>query len=273
MKRKKYTFHHKPLWQKACIVAAGPLANFLLAIIILTFLFYGKTNPSSEIGRVLPDSAAAVSGLQAGDVITFINDNKIRKFSDISRVVKQNKAAPLEVIFMRDSTEHSAMVSPEVVEVTDPLGNAIEIGRLGIEAAMSDPLNFIGAFETASYETYIISVSILVALGEMVVGKRGVEELGGPLKIAQYSGQASKKGAVVLFWLIALLSISLGLINLFPIPMLDGGHLLYYIIEVLQGKPLAEKYQEYGFRLGLIVLIMLFVFVTFNDLRSLVWNS
>lgn len=270
---KKKTFHFKPLPQKAAIVAAGPFTNFLFTIVVLTFFFshYGKMESPTQIGEILGGGAAEEAGLHPGDVILSLDGEKVQNFSDIARIVSLNQGTAMEAVFLRDKVKQVMQITPHVVKVDDALGNEIKIGQIGIKAMEGNyvKLNVVQAIPEAVKETYFICTSTLKALGQMVKGQRGFEDLGGPIRIAKYSGQASKKGFATVLWLMALISANLGLINLFPIPALDGGHLLYYVIEALQGRPLAEKFQEYGLRFGIALIIALALFATFNDIRSL----
>ena len=270
---KKLTFHFKKLPQKAAIVAAGPVANFILTIAIITFFYsyYGKAIYQTQIGEVVAESAAAEAGLKEGDIILSLDGKKMNTFSDIAREISLNVGTPVEIKLLREKKEMTITATPKFTEIQDALGNTVQVGRLGIVTTEGEfeQLSLPKALVAASLETYYMGTSTLKAMGQMITGKRGLEGLGGPLRIAKYSGQASKQGFRTVLWLIALISVNLGLINLFPIPVLDGGHLLYYVIEVLQGKPLADKYQEYGFRVGLILIIALAIFATINDFRFL----
>lgn len=270
---KQKTFHFKSLPQKAAIVAAGPIANFIFTIVVVTFFFsyYGKVETPTQIGDVLEDSAAAEAGLLPGDVILAIDGSGVEGFSDIARIISLNPGTPADIHFSRDGEEQMKTITPKVTVTEDALGNEVKVGRLGIQAMEGNRIKLgIGqSVIEASKETYYICTGTLKALGQMITGKRGMEDLGGPIRIAKYSGQASKQGFAVMVWLMALISANLGLINLFPIPALDGGHLLYYVIEAVQGKPLAEKFQEYGFRFGIGLVIALAIFATFNDIRFL----
>ncbi len=272
---KQYSFHHKSLWKKALIVAAGPFANFVLAVAIMTamFSYYGKAYNSTEIGGVLEGSVAETEGLRVGDKILSINGSTVESFADISRIVSLHPEIAIEFIYEREGKETKTNITPALVEQKDLLGNKTKIGRLGITPTKTEqhtlPLSVPEAFSTSITEVYNISASTFTALGQMITGKRGTEDLGGPIRIAQYSAQAYKQGLVTVLWLMVVLSVNLGLVNLFPIPMLDGGHLMYYAIEAVRGKPMAQAFQEYGFRFGLLLLLGFFIFVTINDVLSL----
>lgn len=270
---KKISFHCKPLAVKAAIVAAGPLANFLLAIVILSFFFsyYGKPFATPQASVIVQGSAADQAGLLPGDIILTIDNAPVESFSDIQRIVSIHPEQPLEFVIKRQDTELTKTITPRLTETKDAFGNPIKVGQLGIASPeMAYKKYALGsAILLATRETYIISAATLSAIGQMIVGKRGTEDLGGAIQIARYSGQSTTKGFQTVLGFIAMLSINLGLLNLFPIPMLDGGHLLYYTIEAARGKPMAEQFQQYGLRFGMAIIIALFILSTFNDIRKL----
>ncbi len=267
------SFHHKRLGQRAAIVAAGPIANFLFAIVALTILFAtaGQSFTPPDVGGVQPGSAAERAGLQPGDLIVSINGSGIQRFEEIRQIVSMQPGAPLEMVVKRDGRTVELTATPDVREVTDRLGNTHRIGQLGImrggaETKRHDPLT---ALWQAGREVVGMVSGTFVALGQMVEGSRGTEELGGPLRIAQMSGEVAQSGWYPLIWFMTFLSVNLGLINLFPVPLLDGGHLMFYALEGLRGRPLGPKAQEYGFRIGLALVLTLMVFATWNDLVQL----
>jgi len=267
---KAVSFHHKPLGQRTAVVAAGPIANFLFAIIVLAGLFavYGQPFTPADIGRVQADSAAARAGLQPGDLIVEIDGTKIERFEQVQSIVQQAAGETLEVVVDRDGERLALMATPDTSTITDRFGNEHQIGllgvsRSGIEYRRHDPLT---AIWRAGEETVRITVGTLEAVGQMIAGTRGTEDIGGPLRIAQMSGEVAQTGLVSLIWFMAVLSVNLGLINLFPIPLLDGGHLLFYLFEFLRGRPLGDQIQEYGFRIGLALVLTLMLFATWNDL-------
>ncbi len=270
---KKHAFHTQPLSIKAAVVAAGPIANFILAIVILTGFYtaYGKPVTLPEISVVMEESAAAEAGIEVGDVITSIDGQEIESFGDIQRIVSINTGTPLSFIVKRGELEEVLRVTPHMKEREDIFGNIVKAPLIGIasESVSYRDLHAGNAFVEAVGETYFISTATLKAIGQMIVGERGVEELSGPLRIAKYSGQSVEQGMSTILWFMVILSVNLGLINLFPIPVLDGGHLLYYIIEAVRGKPMADKMQEWGFRVGIALVLSLAIFSTFNDLRHL----
>ncbi|MEM7225870.1 MAG: RIP metalloprotease RseP [Pseudomonadota bacterium] len=267
---KAQAFPYKRLGQRAWIVAGGPLANFLFAIVVLAglFTFVGQPFTPAVVGQVVPDSAAAEAGFQPNDKILEINAWGIDSFEDLQRIVSLSPGEPLEVLVERDGLPVELQVTPSVVEETDNFGNVNRIGRLGISRSGVDYIkrNPLSALYWATEETWSITMTTLKAVGQIITGSRSAAELGGPLRIAKMSGQVAETGMVPVIWFIAVLSINLGLINLFPIPMLDGGHLLFYAIEAVRGKPLGMRAQEYGLRIGLALVLGLMVFATWNDI-------
>lgn len=270
---KAVSFHHKTLSQRCWVVAGGPLANFLLAIVILTGLFawHGQPTTPPVVTGVQANSAAEEAGIRVGDRIVEINGEKISRFEQIRRMVQIGLNAPLELVIQRDGGKVEMTVRPELITAEDNLGNTYQTARLGIQAQGTEFVRH-GVVESLWYaveETGSLTMATLKAVWQIIVGTRSTDELGGPIRIAQMSGQVADISVVSVIWFMAILSVNLGLINLFPVPMLDGGHLLFYGIEALRGRPLGEKAQEYGFRIGLALVLSLFVFVTWNDLARL----
>ena len=270
---RKVSFFYKPLGQRAAIVGAGPLANFIFAIVVMSVLFatYGQPYMPPEIGRILPGSAAERAGMKVGDVVTSIDGNPIARFDDIRRLVELDAGTPMAIIVSRDGEPVSLSVTPTVVDD----GNGRQIGQLGVHGGTT--VKYIrrspaSAVFHAFSETWNLSTSTLGAMWQMVTRKRSADELGGPLRIAQLSGQVAQIGVGALLSFMAMLSVNLGLINLFPVPVLDGGHLLFYAAEAIRGKPLGQKAHEYGFRIGMALVLTLMVFATWNDLVHL-WRS
>jgi regulator of sigma E protease len=267
------SFHYKRLGQRVAIVAAGPAANFVFAIVVLAVLFmtFGQPYTPAEVGQVQPGSAAEQGGMRAGDVMISIDGRSIARFEDVQQVVRLNPGVPMAIVVRRDGQETELHITPSRTELTDRFGNRTEIGLLGIarsgmEYVKRDPLT---ALLQAGTETWDLTLGTLKAMWQIVIGTRAVDELGGPLRIAQMSGEVAQGGVVAIMWFMAVLSINLGLINLFPVPVLDGGHLLYYAAEAVRGKPLGQRAQEYGFRIGLALVLTLMVFATWNDLVHL----
>jgi regulator of sigma E protease len=266
-------FPHKRLGQRAAIVAAGPAANFLFAIVLLAGLFMTSGQPYTApvVDQVRPDSAAAAAGLQPGDRIVGVDGSRIDRFEELQRIVRLNPGTELSVTVMRDESRVQLTAVPERETITDSMGTEHTIGLLGVTSAGFEYRRHgpVQALVEAGEETWALTVGTLQAVGQIIGGNRSAEELGGPIKIAQMSGEVADAGATNLIWFMAVLSINLGLINLFPVPMLDGGHLLFYAIEGVRGKPLGEQAQEYGFRIGLALVLSLMLFVTWNDLTQL----
>ena len=270
IKEERVAFHTKSVRQRAAIVFAGPAANFLLAIIIFTFLFsfIGQPFTSPKIGMVHSGSAADLAGLRAGDVFREIDGRKIKRFEDVQQIVLLNTGTKLLIIVGRDGGNIKLEAQPEIVDQRDSSGNIHRVGRLGVSSVGRDYIRHdpLTAVWQAVVETYYITIGTLKAVKQFFAGERETKELGGPIKIAQISYDFAKLGFESLIWFIALLSINLGLINLFPIPMLDGGHLLFYAYEFVMRRPLGKRTQEAGLRIGLALVISLMIFVTVNDL-------
>lgn len=272
---KAVSFHYKTVGQRAAIVAAGPIVNFIFAIFAFAVLAgaVGTPKPLAAVGNVVKESVAEKVGLQPGDQFISIDGEMITYFSDLSRIVSANANRTVSIIINRDGNEIVLNAVPQSTVRTNAEGVEVEVGVLGVgynpEFVEYERQNPVMALKVGAERTYFVTVNILSYIGDMVSGRRGTDELGGPLRIAQISGEMAKQGFAEVIFLMAMLSVNLGLINLFPIPMLDGGHLAFYSIEALFGKPLGAKAQEYGFRFGLILVLMLVVFVTWNDLVHL----
>jgi regulator of sigma E protease len=268
------SFVHKTVGQRAAIVVAGPVANFLLAIVLLAALFatYGKPFSSNEIGVVRQESAAQAAGIVPGDRIVEVNGQRIERFEDIAAIVRLGLDEPLDIVVDRQGQELRLSAQPVIVEEVDIFGNKQRVGRLGIESAGEggvvhyDPLS---AVWVAVEDTWRMTVGTLQAVWQIINGSRPAEELGGVLRIGKAAGDIAKISFASFVSFAALLSINLGLINLFPIPMLDGGHLAFYAAEAVRGRPLGARAQEWGFRVGLALVLSLMVFATWNDLVSL----
>lgn len=271
------TLFYKPLWQRAIVVAAGPVANFILAIIIFASLYtlFGQRVTDPVVGVVAENSAAERAGMQVGDLILKIDGDEIHTFSEVRRLVTVNANVPLEFVVDRGGAEITLTAIPDRVLEVDRFGNEYHLGRLGVAVnATEDSIRHIRydpftAIWMGAEESYFIVEQTFVVLGRIIMGRESAESLGGPIRIAQISGQTATLGLIALINLTAVLSVSIGLINLFPIPMLDGGHLAFYAYEAVAGKPMSEKAQEIGMRIGLSMVMMLFLFVTWNDLSRL----
>jgi regulator of sigma E protease len=271
-KEREQTFQAKPVWQRAIIVASGPAINFALAILILAgFAYaYGVSRTPTDIASVRPDSAAAAAGLAAGDRIVALNGRAVATFDDMQSFVRIRAGEPVRIAFERNGERRETVATLGTAFERDRFGNEYRLGLLGVERgeAIREPVSLIEAPVEGVRRTGEIVVIMVETLGQIVTGRRSVEELGGPLKIAQVSGQQLTLGAQQFVALIALISINLGFINLLPIPMLDGGHLLFYAIEAIRRRPIGPKAAEWAYRGGLAAVLALMVFVTMNDLGS-----
>lgn len=262
------TFHEKSVLSRAIIVAAGPIANFVLAVLLFGFLFavVGRPMTLPIVGGVLPHSAASQAGLQPGDTIDSIAGQPIHDFKDIQRIVTTRAGDKLSIVVERKGKREQLSITPQRRDV-----NGREVGLLGISGSKVayEHLSLPEAAWSGVTETWSITAQTVTGVAQMITGQRGTRDLGGPLRIAELSGEVAALGMTSLLSFIAVLSVNLGLINLFPIPILDGGHLLFYLFEAVLGHPLPQRAQEYGFRAGLALLAGLFIFATWNDLTQL----
>lgn len=274
---RRQSFFGQPVRSRAAIVAAGPIANFILAIVIFAgiFMFYGKQSTAARVDSIQPDSAAAAAGFVPGDVVVAIDGRPIGNFNDMQRIVSSSAGRELTITVDRGGATSTLKAVPALKEVKDNFGNVHRMGVLGITRSMApddlklqraDPLT---AVVMGVEETWFVVERTMSYIGGVIVGREAADQLGGPIRIAQVSGQVASIGIVALIHLAAVLSVSIGLLNLFPIPLLDGGHLLFYAIEAIRGRPLSERAQEYGFRVGLAIVLMLMIFATFNDILHL----
>jgi regulator of sigma E protease len=262
------------LWQKALIVAAGPAANFLFAILVMTTLFATIGQPYTQpvIGTVKAGSAAEKAGLMKDDRIVSIDGVTIERFEDLRQAVLMDAGDPLTFDLRRAGQPVTITVTPDIVEEKDILGNKTKIGQLGVTPSGETVVRSEGpatALWQATSETWSITSGSLSAIGQMIIGRRSADDLSGPIGIGQVIGKVSDEGIIPLINLIAWLSISLGLINLFPIPVLDGGHLLFYAIEAVSRRPVSERALAFGFRVGFALIVSFFVFVMWHDLSRL----
>ena len=263
-------FGAKPLGQRAFIVAAGPAANFLFAILVAAAMFmtYGQRHTSPVVTAVVEDSAAAAAGIRAGDRFVALDGETVARFEDLQRIVRLSPGRPMEAVLERDGEETALTITPRVSKQTDSLGNVHEFGLLGVRGKMTETVRYGPgkALVAAVDYTWTMTATILTFIGEMIEGRRSTDELGGVLRIGHIAGEVAKIDFSAYLHFMVLLSINLGLINLFPIPLLDGGHLVFYAIEAVRGRPLGQKAQEIGFRIGLGLVVALMLFVTWNDL-------
>ena len=271
------SFHHKKVGPRAAIVAAGPIANFLLAIVIFTclFTFFGKPSTTARVDKIEAGSAAAKAGFEVGDVVTSIDGKAIGSFTDMQRIVGVHAGEALTFTIKRGDASLQLRGTPELREIKDSFGNVHRLGVLGITRAtapgdvVTERVNPATALWLGVKETWFVVDRTLAYIGGIFTGREAADQVGGPLRIAQISGQVATIGLAALVHLAAVLSISIGLLNLFPVPLLDGGHLLFYAIEAVRGRPLSDTAQEMGFRIGLGLVLMLMVFATYNDILHL----
>ncbi len=270
---RKESFFYKPVSQRAAIVAAGPVANFILAVAIFAciFMFYGKQASPARVNSVAPASAAESAGFKQGDLVLTIGGQKIETFSDMQRIVSASPGQTLEFSIDRAGANVILKAMPALEEHKDRFGNVFKIGRLGLTGITEPPtpVGPVAAIGLGAAETWYVVDRTMSYIGGIITGRESADQLGGPLRIAQVSGQVASVGFVALMHLTAVLSVSIGLLNLFPVPLLDGGHLLFYGIEALRGRPLSERAQEVGFKIGLALVIMLMIVATWNDIVHL----
>ena len=270
-------FVTKPLYQRSLIVFGGPLANFLLAIVIFLsiYMFIGKDFTPALIDEVQKDSPAEIAGLMKNDVIIEIDNNKVESILDVSKYIAMSTSEYLDFKISRYEQQILFKIKPNVVPSEDNLGNKINKKMVGIKIIpYNNQINHVKlgpaqALIQSIKEVYFVTSSSLKYLGSMLIGKGDSSQLGGPIRIAKISGQVAEFGLIPFLSMMAYISISLGLINLFPIPMLDGGHLMFYGIEKVLGRPLSQKTQEGFFRIGMFLLLSLMFFATFNDLKDI----
>jgi regulator of sigma E protease len=266
-------FVNKNVWQRIAIVAAGPLANVLLTFLILYALLlgYGRYTIPAEVGEVMPGSVAEAAGLLPGDEIVAVDGYVVRGFTDLVRYVATSPDRPIVMELERDGTVQTVTLVPKAVEEEDRFGNSQRIGQIGVRSSATGedvrlyrpgPVEAIGM--TVEEIRFIVQRTAAF-LGDFFVGRGDVEQLGGPVKVAKVSGEVATLGIVALINLMALLSLNIGIFNLLPVPMLDGGHLLYYLVEAVRGRPLSLRIQEIGYRFGFALVLALMVFTLFND--------
>ena len=268
------SFPAKSVEARAAVVAAGPIANFLMAIVIFAGLamVFGKPSTAARVDIITPGSAAEEAGFQPGDLVLSINGRRIDNFTEMQRIVSISAGEKLTIVVRRDGSELTLTAVPRMEEVKDLLNDTTRRGILGISSRPTDyePVSPIGALTWGVAQTYSVIEGTLTSIGRMFVGRESTDQVGGFIRIAEVSCTVATIGMAALLHLTAVLSISIGLLNLFPIPLLDGGHLLFYSIEKLRGRPLSDRAQEFGFRIGLAVVLMLMIFATYNDISRYV---
>ena len=267
----------KPLYQRSIIVAAGPIANFILAVVIFLFIymFVGKDFTPAVINEVQIESPADEAGLKKNDIILEIDGTKVKSLLDVSKLITMSTGKFIDFKVSRLDKDVILKVKPNVVPSTDNLGNKMNKRIVGIKlGAFNDEINHVKlgpakALYHSINEVYFVTTASLKYLGSMLAGSGDSSQLGGPIRIAKITGQVAEFGVIPFLSMMAYISISLGLINLFPIPLLDGGHLMFYSFEKILGRPLSQKTQEGFFRIGMFLLLSLMFFATFNDLKDL----
>jgi len=267
-------FVNQNVWRRIAVVLAGPVANLLLTFFILYALLlgYGRASISPVIGEVAPNSVAAEAGLEPGDTVLSVDGFKVRGFEDFQRLVATAPQRQVTIVVERADGPHTILATPEAVDTTDRFGNPQRIGRIGasrnvgendIRFYRPDPVEAVGmTFE----EVHFIVDRTVAFIGDFFVGRGDREQLGGPVKVAQISGEVATLGFAAFINFIAMISLNIGIFNLLPVPMLDGGHLVFYLIEAVRGRPLSQRVQEIGFRFGLALVLMLTIFTFVNDL-------
>jgi regulator of sigma E protease len=267
------SFHAKPVWKRAAVVAAGPIANFLLAILIFALWFgiFGVRSSEARISEVMPETPAARAGFQADDLIVRVGGSDTKSFEDVQKIVSTSVGRPLAFQIRRGTQDLELTATPELREqkVGGQTISTVVIGIRRADNAASVKIYQPGPLEAVALgydQTKFIITSTLGYLGDVIGGRQKADQLGGPARIGDLAAKVADKSVVDLVYLIGFISVSVGLINLFPIPLLDGGHLLFYAIEAVRGRPLSEGAQEIGFRIGFAVVLALMIFATFNDL-------
>mgnify|MGYP006090767905 FL=1 len=274
---RKKLFILKPLYQRAIVVAAGPLANFVLAILIFFIinLFVGKDLTPAIIDEVQENSPAFFAGIKKNDKILSIDNNKVQSVLEVSTFINTSASESIELLLLRNNSEILILLKPKLIDTKDAFGSSVKKRIIGIR--LLPPSNVLEkeklgpskALYFSVKEVWFVTVTSLKYLGQIVTGSGDFSQLGGPIKIAKITGQVAEYGIIPFLSIMAYISISLGMINLFPIPMLDGGHLMFYFFEKILGRPLRQKTQEGFFRIGMFLLFSLMFFVTFNDLKDL----
>ena len=280
---RKVSFVHQKVGPRAAIVVAGPLANFILAIVIFAVaaMIYGRPSTLPRVDSVVANSAAAAAGFQPGDVVVSINGRAIRSFSDMQRIVSVSAGDELTIVVDREGKQITLRATPQLQDQKDNFGNTHRMGVLGITRSLAanetrfERVGFLTAVGLGFTETWALVDQTMSYIWRIFAGRASADQLGGPIMIAQMSGQVASVSFSLLVQFVAMISVSIGLLNLFPVPLLDGGHLLFYGIEAVRGRPLSERAQEYGFRIGMALVLMLMVFATYNDIGRLasLWSK
>ncbi len=274
--QRKAALQLKPLYQRALVAVSGPLANFVLAIVILTglCLYAGRNVVTPVIGQVTKNSPAAAAGIKPGDLVTSIDGTPVNDFQQMPEIISVSGGSPLAIGIRRAGRDLTFWVTPRIMKTRDMLGNNTSQMVIGVRPDLHAPVTHenygpVGAFTAACSETWNIIKGTILGIGQMITGHASTDQLRGPAGIAQMTKQVAEFGFLPLLNLVAILSVSIGLANLFPIPLLDGGHLLYYGCEAVLGRPLGARAQDVGFRLGLVLVLGLMLLTTWNDLVRL----
>jgi regulator of sigma E protease len=274
---RRVSFYGKPVAIRAAVVAAGPVANFILAIVLFAgvFMLFGKQETAARVDEIIPDSAAAAAGFQPGDVVLSIDGTAIESFSDMQRIVSVSADRQLEFTVERSGRQVTLHATPTRKEEKDPFGIVHRIGQLGIKRSIApgdiktERVGPLTALQLGVGETWNVVERTIAYVTGVFTGRESADQLSGPVGIVRVTGKVAVLGFGPLMNLAAMLSVSIGLLNLFPIPLLDGGHLLFYAIEAVRGRPMSERAQEIGFRIGLAIVLMLMIFATYNDILHL----
>lgn len=281
---RKGAFATQSVGKRAAVVAAGPIANFVLAVVIFALVFaaFGRQVTSPRIDGVEPGGPAEMAGFQAGDIVRSIDGAPIETFNDFQRIISVSPDQTLTIVVERGGEPVTLTATPALREVDDGFGGKQRLGRIGISRTTTDAdvvterYGIGEAVVAGAEETATIVVRTFAYIGGLFTGRESPEQLGGPISVAMVAGQAASISFSALLMIAAVMSVSIGLLNLFPVPMLDGGHLLFYAFEAVRGRPLSERAQDIGFRIGFAALIMLMAFATWNDagrIRAIFWAS
>jgi regulator of sigma E protease len=273
-------FQTKPLWQRAAVVVAGPMANFLLAMVIYTGvnIGYGIRTITPTVGEVKAGMPAAAAGIKTGDVITGIDGWSIEGFEDVQRIVGVNGGRPLRFSIDRGGEKLSLEVTPEVREQSDTFGGTFRRGLIGIAPSSmagyqnAKSVSPVEALRLGFRETYTNIAHTLQGIADIVTQRQAADQMGGPILMAQVTAKVAAGGIEPMLRWIAFISANIGFLNLLPIPVLDGGHLVYYAIEGVLRRPMSRRMQEIGFQIGVALVLMLMVYVNLNDLLR-VWRG